>query len=48
MMNITDFEKFGIKLLGDKLRVQGVLEGDEEMENSNFKINKASEKEFLN
>jgi len=31
MMNITDFEKFGIKLLGDKLRVKGVLEGDEEM-----------------
>ena len=29
MMNITDFEKFGIKLLGDKLRVQGVLEGRE-------------------
>lgn len=31
MMNITDFEKFGIKLLGDKLRLQGVLKGDEEM-----------------
>jgi hypothetical protein len=31
LIDIEDLEKYGVKILGDKLRIQGVLKGNDDM-----------------